>query len=207
MTLAPLFPSLRPPESHHTVARLQQRDMGYQTHEVHSSAYLAPSSAQDHRRAQALSLTRAIVPTTQMRYVWHSLDLLRPWSESWADFRYVDACATDLGLLAWQTPLRKIQFVDRCVTTRRRDDGMARWGLRRESVTGRPERYRADVARKLADYGDLCQICALAWSGMWAFLWRHLATSAQFWVGGCGQMPADPARRDFHWGLWTPKVG
>ncbi|KAJ7034528.1 hypothetical protein C8F04DRAFT_1183074 [Mycena alexandri] len=51
------------------------------------------------------------------------------------------------------------------------DTLMGHYEMMQPRDAGGPERYRADVTRKLADYGDLCQICALAWSGMWAFLW------------------------------------
>ncbi|KAJ7017944.1 hypothetical protein C8F04DRAFT_1199669 [Mycena alexandri] len=84
-----------------------------------------------------------------------------------------------------------------------RHDGGARTWRYGAPDLARSERYRADVARKVADDGDLCQIYDLAWSGMWANLWPQLATSARFWVGGYGQTAADLARGNFHWESYT----
>ncbi|KAJ7030536.1 hypothetical protein C8F04DRAFT_1186750 [Mycena alexandri] len=101
------------------------------------------------------------------------------------------------------TPLRNIQFVDRCVTTRRRDDGMAaRWGLGRDGAVTRPEQKSPEWWRRTATNAR-----SIIWQNLasGSNLWPHLATSAGLWQGGYGQIPADPARRDFHWGRSTPE--
>ncbi|KAJ7018538.1 hypothetical protein C8F04DRAFT_1198865 [Mycena alexandri] len=136
--------------------------------------HLSASSAQDHRRAQSLSLACSIVSTAQMGFPSFTFTRAHP--------------RISLTGAADTLPSLNIQFVGRCVTARWRDDGLARWdgavtstGRRGDEcivlyivncngitieIVGRSERYRTEVARKVADDGDLRQIYDLAWSGM-----------------------------------------